>query len=339
MAIQFEKFLEWAEKRFDDVIVKGDEIKINSIFCEDQKHHLWCNPYGGKKGHENGVYHCWKTDNKGSLISLVMMVDKCSYDEAFDILDCPNNSLSHLEKEVEDLFKNKQESFLEIEKINLSLPNSCYSFDELPSGNYYKTHAEIYLNNRKIPLDKLMICTSGKYKSRIIIPYYNKDSNLIYFNSRYIGNSNYMRYLGPPKEVGIGKGDVMYFPEWPSEKEKVFLTEGEFDALSLFSCGFYSAAFGGKNLSDSQIEIIRPYTPVLCLDGDKYGIEALVNMGNLLLRKGFKNVYYVRVPKPYKDWNEFLIDTSNKIMSFYIQNHIKQYDLFDSISIKNSQNH
>jgi hypothetical protein len=270
---------------------------------------------------------------------LVMMVDKCSYDEAFDILDCPNNSLSHLEKEVEDLFKNKQESFLEIEKINLSLPNSCYSFDELPSGNYYKTHAEIYLNNRKIPLDKLMICTSGKYKSRIIIPYYNKDSNLIYFNSRYIGNSNYMRYLGPPKEVGIGKGDVMYFPEWPSEKEKVFLTEGEFDALSLFSCGFYSAAFGGKNLSDSQIEIIRPYTPVLCLDGDKYGIEALVNMGNLLLRKGFKNVYYVRVPKPYKDWNEFLIDTSNKIMSFYIQNHIKQYDLFDSISIKNSQNH
>jgi hypothetical protein len=338
MAIQFEKFLEWAESRFTDVIVKGNEIKLNSIFCDDQKHHLWCNPYGGKKNNENGVFHCWKSNNKGSLVSLVMQVDNCSYEEALEILDCPNTNLASLEKKVNEIFENKKESFLDIENTNIQLPHGCYSFDDLPSGNYHRTLADVYLDSRKIPRDNLLICTEGKYKSRIIIPYYNKNRDLIYFNSRLIGNGDsYMRYMGPPKEVGIGKGDVLYFPKWPESKVLLHLTEGEFDTLSLHSCGIHAAAFGGKNLSDSQVEIIRPYIPVLCLDGDKYGVEALINMGNLLLKKGFKEIYYVRIPNPYKDWNEFLIDTNQKILNFYIKNNIKKYDVFDSIKIKNSQ--
>ena len=339
MAIQFEKFLDWAESRFSDVIVKGNEIKLNSIFCEDQKHHLWCNPHGGKKGNENGVYHCWKSNNKGSLVSLVMLVDKCSYEEAFEILDCPNTNLESLEKKVEEIFsKNKEQSFLDIKSTKIELPHSCYKFDDLPSGNYHRTLAEVYLNNRKISLDKLMVCTGGEYKSRIIIPYYNQNGDLIYFNSRQVGNANsYMRYLGPPKEVGIGKGDVLYVPFWPKDGEMIHLTEGEFDALSIHSCGLYAGAFGGKNLSDAQVEIIRPYIPVLCLDEDKYGLEALVNMGNLLLKKGFKEIYYIRIPKPYKDWNEFLVDNNNKIISYYIKKSIKKYDVFDAIKIKNNQ--
>lgn len=332
MAVDFDSFLNWAESRFSDVVIKGNEIKINSIFCEDYKHHLWCNPNGGKNSLPYGVYHCWKTDNKGSLISLVMQVDKCSFEDALEILDTPNHRIEDLEKQVLEIFNKNKKEFIEFEKTNLELPEGSYNFEDLPSSNYFRKSAEEYLNNRKIKCDNLLVCTKGNYKNRIIIPYYNKNKKLIYFNSRSIGDSK-LRYLGPPKELGIGKSDVLYVPEWPNEGEKLYMTEGEFDALSLRQCGYYSAAFGGKVLSDAQCEIIKHYIPVLCLDADRAGADALPKMGDVLLRKGFKKIYYVRAPKEHKDWNSMLQNDGEKIIRVYIKNNEKEYDYLLSTSL------
>lgn len=335
MAINFDLFLSWAESRFIDVIVKGNEIKLNSIFCEDQKHHLWCNPSGGKNQAPYGVFHCWKSDTKGSLISLVMQVDKCSFEDALEILDSPNHKLEDLEKSVNELFNNKVEkNHIEIDKTKIELPSNCYFFDDLPSSNYFKKNAEEYLQKRKISSKNLLICLAGQYKNRIIIPYYNKNGDLIYYNGRYVGESN-LRYLGPPKELGIGKGDVLFVPKWPEKSQKIYLTEGEFDAISLHQCGFYSAAFGGKNLSEAQIKILLPYVPVLCLDADKAGAEALPKMGDSLLKMGFDEVYYVRASKEHKDWNSMYQNDGEKIIRAYIKQNEKRYDQFISLELKN----
>src|SRR3990167_8124291 len=103
MAVNFNAFRQWAESRFSDVIVKGKEIRINSIFEEDTGHHLWCNTEGGKKKRKNGVFHCFKTDRKGSLVTLVMEVDKCDYDEAITALK-GQTSVRALEKRLEEFF-------------------------------------------------------------------------------------------------------------------------------------------------------------------------------------------------------------------------------------------
>jgi DNA primase len=325
--VDFDLFLSWAESRFNGVVVKGNEIKLNSIFCEDNKHHLWCNPSGGKNNIPYGVFHCWKTDTKGSLISLVMQVDKCSFEDALDILDTPNHNLEDLEKQVQEIFQTKQTKFIEIEKTKLEIPPSTYVFDDLPSTNYIKKAAVEYLKGRKISTDGLMLCVSGTYKNRIIIPYYNKNGNLIYYNGRYVGESK-LRYLGPPKELGIGKGDVLYIPKWPEDGQKIYLAEGEFDAMSLRQCGLHSAAFGGKNLSEAQINIIKPYIPVLCLDADKAGAEALLQMGDSLLRRGFNDIFYVRASKEHKDWNAMYQNDGEKVVRAYIKQNEKKYDYF-----------
>lgn len=157
MAIDFDLFLTWAESRFDNVVVKGNEIKLNSIFCDDSKHHLWCNPSGGKNNVPYGVFHCWKTDTKGSLVNLVMQVEKCSFEDALQILDSPNHNIEDLEKQVQEIFKNKQTKFIEIEKTKIKLPPNTYRFDDLPSTNYAKRTSVEYLNDRKISYEKLFI--------------------------------------------------------------------------------------------------------------------------------------------------------------------------------------
>jgi len=336
MAIDFDAFLGWVESRFRDVVVKDKEIKLNSIFCDDQKHHLWCNPSGGRNQVPYGVFHCWKTDTKGSLISLVMQVDRCSFEDALEILGSSNHRLEDLEKKVEEIFENKSPKFIEINETKIDFPPNCYFFDDLPSNNFFKKNAEDYLNKRKISTNGLLICVSGQYKNRIIIPYYNKNGNLIYYNGRYVGDSK-LRYLGPPKELGIGKGDVLYIPKWPDDGQKIYLTEGEFDAMSLSQCGFNSAAFGGKNLSEAQIKILTPYIPVLCLDADNAGAEALPKMGDSLLRMGFSEVFYVRASKEHKDWNSMFQNDGQKVVRAYIKQNERRYDQFLSLELKNKR--
>lgn len=328
MSIDFDRFLHWAESRFDDVRVRGAEVLLNSIFCDDSKHHLWCNPAGGKTGFEGGVYHCWKSDRSGSLVKLVMEVDKCPYEEAAEILGASfNGTLDDLERRVDEIFQKKDAVIEEEKPVGLALPESAHRFCDLPTCNETRRLASEYLASRMIDESSLFVCTRGRYRDRIIIPYYDRSGDLIYYNARYIGDpGNNLRYLGPPKELGIGKGDVLFVPKWPAEGEKIYVTEGEFDAMSLAQAGFRTAALGGKNMTDRQAEMLEPYIPVLCLDADEHGGRATVNIAKKLLSSGARRVNYVRPCLEHKDWNGLYVAKGPRILSKYVEMQEKEYN-------------
>jgi hypothetical protein len=84
MAIDFDAFVDWAENRFYDVVVAGDEVQLNSIFKDsDQDHKMWCRP----NLYDFGVYHCWKSEKSGTLADLVMRVDGCDFQTAVEVLN------------------------------------------------------------------------------------------------------------------------------------------------------------------------------------------------------------------------------------------------------------
>lgn len=322
MNINFDNFLKWAEDRFDgDVIVRGNEIRINSIFTEDQKYHLWCNPFGGKYNREDGCYRCFYTDKKGTLVGLVMLVDNCSYREAKDTLS-DGIKLVDLEEELNKFFIEKDVVYNNSES-KIKLPEHSIFIDSMSSNNFYKIDVVDYLNKRKIKPEGLLYCTEGEYNNRIIIPYYDRDYNLIYYNSRHIGKSK-LRYMGPPKSIGVGKGDVLFVPQWPKKGEKLYLTEGEFDALALFNSGLYSAACGGKFLTEKQIIMLNEYKVCLSLDQDNAGFKGLIEMGKQLISHGI-TVSFVRPPKGYKDWNDVLIKLDKNILITWIQTYEKSF--------------
>lgn len=330
MSIDYDRFLEWAESRFDDVVVSGAEIKLNSIFCDDQKHHLWCNPSGGKAGRDHGVYHCWKSDKKGSLVGLVMIVDSCSYEQALQELETTSSGMADLERRVNELFSKKDSApapTQEPKSGGLEMPPDCYFFDDLPTGNRLRSQAAEYLESRKIPREGLMVCTGGRYRNRIMIPYLDRKGGLIYYNGRYIGDpGSNLRYLGPPKELGIGKSDVLYSRSWPSKGEKAYVVEGEIDSMSLDLCGLRSVALGGKVVSDAQIGMIQGVQPVLCLDADASGAEALPRIAQRFIRAGFKGIRYIRPCREYKDWNGMLVAKGIEAIQAYIRDQERDYE-------------
>ena len=96
--------------------------------------------------------------------------------------------------------------------------------------------------------------------------------------------------------------------------------------MSLRQCGFYSAALGGKNMTQRQMEMISPYIPVLCFDADEHGGDATMKIAASLVSGGFKKVNYVRPCVEHKDWNGLMVARGRDIVSAYINHHEKEYD-------------
>lgn len=339
MPINFDKFAKWAVARFgeDNVLVKNREIRINSVFAKDDEgFHLWCSPSGGKKKRQFGVYHCFKTDQKGSLVKLVQLVDNCDREDALAALD-GRMGIRELEQKIQELLYSTPEVEPEKEVELLHFPAGTYLISSLGTNNWWRQKSEEYLIKRKIPIDGLYICTDGtlfhgiKYKSRIIIPYYDKSGKLIYWNARDMFGNSKQKYLGPPKEIGIGKEDVIFMAgNWPKAGETVYLCEGEFNALSVKLSELNSAACGGKNMSEKQALMLSDYKIVLCLDRDKAGKQGTTKMASMIssvetVKNGDK-LQFVIPPPDYNDWNEMLIKVGPVILHHYLTKNQRPLD-------------
>lgn len=332
MAISHDKFAKWAKARFgeDNILIKNKEIRINSLFDKgDDGFHLWCSPSGGKKKRKGGVYHCFKTDQKGSLVKLVQIVDSCDYEDALATL-AGRTSIRDLEKQLEEFLADPVELEPVVPKPDLELPIGCELISGLGTNNWWRKKAEEYLLNRHIPIDGLYICTEDRYKARIVIPYYDRNKKLIYWNARHIGKSK-CKYLGPPKELGVGKEDVVFMAgSWPSVGSTVHLCEGEFNAISLTLCDLSAAACGGKNMSEKQALMFTDYKIVLCLDRDKAGKQGTTKMTSMISSvetvKGNEKLKFVIPPQGYNDWNEMLIKLGPAILHHYIQKNQRPLD-------------
>jgi hypothetical protein len=325
MPVDFQKFVDWADAKLPPIEIKGNEIRVNSIFCEDTKKHLWCNPFGGKNKVDFGVYHCWKTDKKGTLVSLVMQVEKCNFKNSLDILGINTDSIRAPEDINFDFGFEKIEEVENYEDIykKIELPPNCVDLKKAPI--YWYEKAKNYLVSRKIEDERFYVCTAGGYEGRLIIPYYSPDNRLIYFNGRTLTNNN-LRYKGPMKEIGVGKEDVLFFSSYPKAGEKVYLCEGEFDALSLVACGLNGVACGGKNLSDKQAVQLSTYKVCLAFDADEAGQNSLSKIRNKIIQYGSPNVFVVKPPAGFKDWNELLIKFETQIIIGYINSTEKKYE-------------
>lgn len=332
MSIDFDSFVTWCEDRFaGEVVVKGKEVRINSIFSPDNKQHMWCNPYGGKHHRDDGVYRCFYTEKIGTLVGLVMEVDNCSYEEAKELLS-GNTPIRILEDELDKFFQEKEIVFQFPEDVQIKLPLYTYLITGLPKSSLLRMEAEDYLTKRKLSTEGLYVCSTGDYKNRIIIPYHDAKGKLIYFNGRNMANKG-LRYLGPEKEIGVGKGDVIFASVWPTKGSRIYLTEGELDAITLKMCGFSGMACGGKSLSDKQIEYIREYKVCLALDEDEAGFAGVLDMGRKLISNQISDITFVRPPVGLKDWNKMLVQFNPEIIKAWIKEHEKPFDDFTTLTL------
>ena len=303
-------FFKWADKKIGQPIVKGDQIRFNSPFCEDSKHHLYCNI----KKFWKGVFNCFKSNNKGTVVALVMKLEECQFEKAMQILGIAGKENS------DDFFQD--EKSIDFDSLNkeefetIKMPEGVVKINSAP--RWWKDMANNYLNNRNINSDLFFIGTDGRMKSRIVIPYYDRKGNLIYYNGRALFQSK-LRYLGPHKdECNVGKADVIFFRKWNENNQKIYVCEGEFDSISLSESNIMSCAVGGKYISVKQATVLANKEICLSFDNDEAGKSSVENSFKLLKSFGCQ-VTKVCPPLDIKDWNEFLVKFDKNMLYQYIK--------------------
>jgi len=174
------------------------------------------------------------------------------------------------------------------------------------------------LNKDTIEKLDLYITRRGKYKDRVIFPFYDGEGNLLGFNSRALTPDITPKYLYAP---GIKPSEILY--PFPEKTEYIVLVEGIMDAISLTQEGIPAIMNFGVNFTFSENKIktllsLGVETVYLMFDNDKAGQEAVKRYEE---NKYFCSVFDVKpgialpalIPfyqSSCKDFNEFL--TSSK---------------------------
>ena len=148
-------------------------------------------------------------------------------------------------------------------------------------------------------------------KHRIIIPYLSK-GQIVYLRARYFDqdyntNCNGAKYIGLKNDgLNVNTAKRLYNLDTAQkmfEFERIFITEGEFDAIIAEQMGFNCVAIPGVgNLPEKQLELIVKFNPVICVDNDEAGRMLEDNLTNFFNKRG-KDVTVKNLPQ--KDITDF----------------------------------
>ncbi len=128
-----------------------------------------------------------------------------------------------------------------------------------------------YLEDRKIDRRYKLVSGHRSLDGRIVIPYFNRQQALIYWNSRDITGRALRKYV-----AASGPHPIYYLPEagYPAiNRQPLVIVEGCFDAMAVHSAtGNAVAALGGKvwprRLRHQLLDLVPPEGVIIALDGD-----------------------------------------------------------------------
>lgn len=155
-----------------------------------------------------------------------------------------------------------------------------------------------------------------KQKRAIALPWFNRAGELVNIKFRSVMDKRFWYYAGgQPVKFHLYGLHMLY--RVPREKaRRVFITESEIDALTLWDHGYAAIAMGGANLTGSQRELIlqSPIEElVITTDNDKAGARIAECIVQQL--SGYIWLKEVRLPVGVKDINDIPSENFQEIVA------------------------
>jgi len=283
---------------------KDDLYNFRCPLCGDsQKNKSKSRGYVFRKGN-NYFYKC---HNCHVCISFYNFLDKVDSEllkeyQLERYKDGNNNKTDHKAPTFEE-FKTKP-----VFKKALPIPN----IESLPEEHY----AKAYVRSRKIPeqfyqtlyfaedfkkfVQDLKIPKDGLQDDdpRLVIPFYDKDKNLISFQGRALGESK-LRYITVKMDEESVK---VYGLDRIDEEKKIYVTEGPIDSMFVDNC----VATADANLP-SITRIFDKSRVVLIFDNEPRNKDIVKKMEESI-EEHYQLVIWPEMMEGYKDINEMILD-------------------------------
>lgn len=310
-------------EKFPDFQSAGREFRVNSIFKPDGKYKMYINL-------DNGLWTDFKSGEKGNFIQLVSHVESLDYKTAAHyvrkIAYKAGGDLFNLKPTIENkpievartIEKDKRDWF------------PVHPSRDIKSPSKLVRDAAQFARSRKLTSQLFFVGSAGKYYNRIIIPYFNKNDEVFYFQARSLDGKE-PKYLNPSKALyGIKTSEILY--PFDERKDYVVVAEGPLDAMSLRAAGFNSTCTQGSKMSVFQARALKGKKVILAYDNDTAGMQGTSISVDKLLAQRNSNIYYLRPPCNYKDWNEFWMVSNQTEFGVYVTNNLRSFDFEERVN-------
>ena len=255
-----------------------DEVRIHCPFCNDDKYH----GYVSLTKEVFNCFRCHSSQSPGkrgySAYYFLLRAHSLSRSEILDVLhgggDAASGFIASTKKDkLSDVIERLSEATEEIIEEEFEPLDFPESHPVSPySSSTVNRKAWMYIKKRlgkKAPYWTKELgfryCVSGPYSRRILLPVYDEERRLIYFQGRaFMPPSSNPPYLNPAVERPL-------FSPLGVIGDDIVLCEGYFDALAI---GSKAVAVFGSNLTDRQFKAIVTGDVsriTICFDDDDAG--------------------------------------------------------------------
>lgn len=216
---------------------------------------------------------------------------------------------------VEDILKNSTQEFFRIPDI----PSDAIDLNDINQINYFKNNNYVvaavdYLKKRKLyeavnrPNHWFISLLDPIHRERLIIPFYDVNNKVVFYQSRDITGESDIRYLSKQK----GTKTVFNINKLDYTKENYFIFEGPFDSCFTLNGVAVGGITPGKALfnekQEEQIDSIIGMNRIWVLDSQYLDNTAREKSESLLELGESVFLWPYQDGKKYKDFNEMAID-------------------------------
>lgn len=290
---------------FSNVYFSGTSYNFRCHICGDSK-----KSSAKKRGHIYvsqipWVYHCYNGDCNVHMTVERWMKEYFPFEYNKVITELTKLKMSNKNSKFIENLK-KQIKKIKIKRIKKEFNEKKELKYFKPIKNYPKLIE--YCKQRKIPKSiylKWYYCIDGFYKNRLIIPFYNNDEKIYYYQGRDLNPNSDCKYLS---RMGENLNSIYNYYN-VDKSNPVIILEGPIDSI------FVDNSIGLTGLKDKTKQLIDfPYKYFL-FDNDKSGHKKSCNLlknGEYVFNwKLFLNKY--SCIKKIKDVNDFIKYNINDI--------------------------
>ena len=287
----------------------------------------------------NGSFYCFGCGTGGDVITFLRLVEHYDYMEAvktlsekagmdFEISE-EDNAVHHkkllmyelnreaakfyhkalyspLGKEALEYLEKRGTSASAIKHFGLGYsPNNGYALVDYFKKRGYNGE-DIILSNLAFKSRNLK--ETDRFRGRLMFPIIDIRGNVIAFGERTMGNDT-PKYINTSDTMVFKKISNLFALNFAkkSSENKLILTEGYMDVISLHQAGFTNAVAGlGTALTPNQVKLMARYADevLVSYDSDEAGQKA-ANRAISILKSNGINVKVITIPKA-KDPDEYL---------------------------------
>ncbi len=287
----------------------------------------------------NGSFYCFGCGAGGDVITFLRLVEHYDYVEAVKILSqragmdfeiSEEDNIAHNKKLLmyeinreaakfyhRDLFSPLgKEAFNYLEKRGIAVSSiKHFGLGYSPSQGYALVD---YLKKKGYNVEDIILSNlafrsrnlkeTDRFRNRLMFPIIDVRGNVIAFGARTMGNDN-PKYINTSDTPVFKKSTNLFALNFAkkSGENKLILTEGYMDVVSLHQAGFTNAVAGlGTALTPNQVKLLARYTDevLISYDSDEAGQKA-ANKAISMFKSNGIDVKVITIPKA-KDPDEYL---------------------------------